>query len=653
MRRIKKRKRRKLIRFFVIIFLLFIIMIAASGFFLEIFFKAKTGITISEYSKQAEKIVDDSMKSDFTPNKTTYIYSDDGTRIAKLSEGKSSTYLKYEDIPKNVVNAFIAVEDRDFWKNDGYDMKGIFRGMINIVRYRKISGGGSTITQQLVRNTWLSNEKTFERKIKELILSYSLTYRYSKRRIMEYYINNCCFANGIYGIHDAAKIYLGKEVKNLTLSEIAYLCAIPNRPETYDPFKNPATALVRRNKILRAMRDIGQISDKKCKKAIQEKIKVQSQKKNKIYNYPTTYTVHCAVEYLMKKEGFNFEYSFSSKSDYETYKEKYQKVYQKWHTRLKTGGYKIKTSINLKKQREIQQIVNDTLSFDKTKNNGEYNLQGAVTVIDNQTGKVISIIGGREKNAIYSLNRAWQEPRQPGSTIKPLVVYTPALEYGYTADSMLKDIDVPEAYKAPELIDKQKAISYPLNYAVSHSLNGCAMYLFDQIGIRNGMSYLKEMSFSNITSTDISLSSALGGLTYGTTTSEMAAAYRSLAMHGQYLSNTCILSIKDDEGKEIYKQPAEKQVYRPEAADEMKDILSKVLVEGTGKDIQWYNYSDIKAYGKTGTTNSSKDGWFCGFTDDYTISVWIGKDNHKDIEGLYGGTYPAEIWKEAMLSMYN
>ena len=122
--------------------------------------------------------------------------------------------------------------------------------------------------------------------------------------------------------------------------------------------------------------------------------------------------------------------------------------------------------------------------------------------------------------------------------------------------------------------------------------------------------------------------------------------------NGQYLSNTCILSIKDDEGKEIYKQPAEKQVYRPEAADEMKDILSKVLVEGTGKDIQWYNYSDIKAYGKTGTTNSSKDGWFCGFTDDYTISVWIGKDNHKDIEGLYGGTYPAEIWKEAMLSMY-
>lgn len=116
-------------------------------------------------------------------------------------------------------------------------------------------------------------------------------------------------------------------------------------------------------------------------------------------------------------------------------------MYQKWHTRLKTGGYKIKTSINLKKQREIQQIVNDTLSFDKTKNNGEYNLQGAVTVIDNQTGKVISIIGGREKNAIYSLNRAWQEPRQPGSTIKPLVVYTPALEYGYTADSMLKDID--------------------------------------------------------------------------------------------------------------------------------------------------------------------------------------------------------------------
>ena len=176
------------------------------------------------------------------------------------------------------------------------------------------------------------------------------------------------------------------------MSEIAYLCAIPNRPETYDPFKNPATALVRRNKILRAMRDIGQISNKKCKKAIQEKIKVQSQKKNKIYNYPTTYTVHCAVEYLMKKEGFNFEYSFSSKSDYETYKEKYQKVYQKWHTRLKTGGYKIKTSINLKKQREIQQIVNDTLSFDKTKNNGEYNLQGAVTVIDNQTGKVISII---------------------------------------------------------------------------------------------------------------------------------------------------------------------------------------------------------------------------------------------------------------------
>lgn len=652
MGRIKKRKRRKLIRFFVIISLLFIIMLAASGFFLEIFFKAKTGSTISAYSKQAEKIVDKSMKKNFIPNKTTYIYSDDGTRIAKLSEGKSSTYIKYEDIPENVVNAFIAVEDRDFWENNGYDIKGIFRGLVNIVRYRKISGGGSTITQQLVRNTWLSNEKTFERKIKELLLSYNLTYRYSKRRIMEYYINNCCFANGIYGIHDAAKTYFGKEIKDLSLSETAYLCAIPNRPETYDPFKNPDTALTRRNKILRAMKGIGQISDRDYKRAIKKKIKVKSQKKNKIYNYPTTYAVHCAVEYLMRKDGFSFEYSFSSSSDYENYKERYQKEYKKCHTRLKTGGYRIKTSINLKKQEEVQQIVNKVLSFDKKKKNGTYNLQGSATVIDNQTGKVIAIIGGREKNAIYSLNRAWQEPRQPGSTLKPLVVYTPALEYGYTASSKLKDVDVEEAYKEPNMIAKQNAASYPMDYAVSHSLNGCAMYLFDQIGIRNGMSYLKEMSFSNITSSDITLSSALGGLTYGTTTSEMAAAYRPLAMHGQYLSNTCILSIKDDEGKEIYKQPAEKQVYRPEAADEMKDILSKVLVEGTGKDIQWYNYSDIKAYGKTGTTNSSKDGWFCGFTDDYTISVWIGKDNHKDIEGLYGGTYPAEIWKEAMLSMY-
>ena len=237
--------------------------------------KKATGQTLIGCMREAKDLVDSSTPDTFRLAQTSYIYSDDGTQLAALAESEDATYLSYEDIPADVVNAFVSVEDRTFWNNSGVDYKGILRVCVNYVKTKgQVAEGASTITQQLARGTFLSNEKTISRKIKEIFIARQLTKKYTKEQIMEFYCNSCCFANGIYGVEDASQKYFGRSVSDLSLSETAYICAIPNRPEYYNPLKNSENAISRRNKILQDMYECDYITKDAGDAALAENITV-------------------------------------------------------------------------------------------------------------------------------------------------------------------------------------------------------------------------------------------------------------------------------------------------------------------------------------------------------------------------------------------
>lgn len=624
--------------------------------------KKATGQTLIGCMREAKDLVDSSTPDTFRLAQTSYIYSDDGTQLAALAESEDATYLGYEDIPADVVNAFVSVEDRTFWNNSGVDYKGILRVCVNYVKTKgQVAEGASTITQQLARGTFLSNEKTLSRKIKEIFIARQLTKKYTKEQIMEFYCNSCCFANGIYGVEDASQKYFGRSVNDLSLSETAYICAIPNRPEYYNPLKNSENAISRRNKILQDMYECDYITKDAGDAALAENITVAevSDEEDTFYNYEATYAINCAIRYLMKQDGFEFKSHFEDDADYDTYNAYYDEMYKQAKHKLYTGGYKVTTTMNLKAQKNLQKIFDKELAFNTKvdESTGIYQFQGAMTVIDNETGKVVAMIGGRSQDELqqtYSLNRGFQSFKQPGSSIKPLVIYTPALEEGYDANSTLTEIDVKAAKKSTsEKISKMSGKKMSLRYAVEDSKNGCAYSLYNIITPKVGLSYIENMNFSKIVQQDYTLSSGLGGLHHGTNTVEMANAYSTLENHGEYRQADCISSILDASGNEIYEEPESKMVYTRSASDQMTDILEGVLNSsaGTAKGLKWSSASDVAAAAKTGTTNDNNVAWFCGYTPYYTISVWVGYDYPKSVKGLWGNTYPAYIWKEAMLYM--
>ena len=613
-----------------------------------------------EYKDLSDEIVANSSIEDFKISEGSVIYDSDGNILANLYETSDQIYIEYDDIPEDVVDAFVAIEDQSFWSNNGIDLKGITRILYNFV---KTDGdevhGASTITQQLVKNIYLTSEVSIERKAKEMLIAMGLTEKYTKDEIMEFYVNDICYGNGIYGIGGAAKRYFNCEVSELTLSQCAYLCAIPNRPSYYDPLKHPDNAIDRRDKILRDMLDCGYITEDEYKTAIAEEIKIENP--DYIFNdYETTYAVDCAVRYIMGMNGFKFEYTFKTMDDYNEYHSSYNKAFEEAKHQLYTGGYKIYTTLDVKACDDLQGILSDTLSFsdEVDENTGIYTLQGALTVIDNETGKVVAIVGGREQeelsdSSIYSYNRAYQAYRQPGSSIKPLIVYTPALEsdLGYTPNTIVHNIDVSKAKEKGVDVQKLYGTSMTLRSAVEQSKNGVAWQIFDALTPSVGLEFITNMQYSNICPSDYYNAASLGGLTYGVTTVEQASGYSTLENHGIYRKPTCISSILNSDGEEIYVDAEEYRVYDSDASDEMVDILKGVLTRGTASKLGWYNSTKTEAFCKTGTTNNSKDGWLCGATPYYSIAVWVGYDTPKTLSNLYGATYPGQIWKNSMLYM--
>lgn len=611
--------------------------------------------TYQEYLQFAKEAVLNSSEEDFTLNESSTVYDSDGNILANLHEDSDLEYLSYDEIPDEAINAFIAVEDRSYWTNSGIDLKGIIRVAYNAVMTKGDEvHGASTITQQLARNIFLTHEVSIERKAKEILIAQELTDKYSKRQILEFYINNVCFANGVYGLSGASKAYFNCGVDELSLSQIAYLCAIPNRPSYYDPYKYPENAIERRDKILGDMYECGYISNKDYQIALNEDI-IIDRPEYTFNDYETTFAVDCAVKYLMKLDGFNFQYKFATTEEYKSYHESYSEKYAEMKHELYTGGYEIYTSLDSNVYNNLQTILDENLAFNDEidEETGIYSLQGAITCIDNDTGKVVAVVGGRSQdtNNIYSLNRAYQSYRQPGSSIKPLIVYAPALELGYTANTTVEDISVTEAKKKDVNVQELHGTQMTLRSAVENSKNGVAWKLFDRIQPSYGMEFIENMHYSNLCPDDYYNSSALGGFTYGTTTVEQASGYATLANHGIFREPTCIVSIKDRDGNEVFEEYEEISIYSSKSADDMVDILKGVITQGTASKLRWNSSSDIEAFAKTGTTNDSKDGWLCGSTPYYSIAVWVGYDTPRTLSNLYGATYPGQIWKECMLSV--
>lgn len=602
------------------------------------------GAKISSMQKEARQMVENSTEKTFRAMETSLVYDADGQLISTLKGEKDVYYLEYEEIPVYVMAAVISIEDKKFYTHHGYDLKAIIRAAKALLENGEVTQGGSTITQQLARNVFLTQERTWERKVEEIFVAVELEKKYSKEEILEFYLNNIYFGNGYYGIQAASKGYFSREVNSLSLSEISFLCAIPNNPSIYDPVEHMDKTLERRDRILRQMQEDGKISEVTCLAAVAEQIQLNRPQKTKS-DYVETYTYYCAARALMEQQGFRFQTEFSSDKEQEKYREKYNELFSSCQVSLYQKGYRIYTSIDMGMQEKLQNTVDTALSeYTETNEEGVYTLQSAAVCIDNRSGMVKAIVGGRNQNlAGYTLNRAYQSFRQPGSAVKPLIVYTPALERGYTPDSVVVDEEIEDG---PRNADGTYSGEMTLRQAVERSRNTIAWKLFEELTPEAGLSYLKNMNFARLSNQDVRLTSALGGFTTGASPLEMAAAYAAIENDGNYRKPTCISSITDSEGNVIYEAVQENvPVYQQNAARMMTDMLKGVLTEGTGRGLALW---EMPSAGKTGTTNDNKDGWFVGYTRYYTTSVWVGYDMPRELQGLGGASYPGTIWNRFM-----
>ncbi|MBR4708433.1 MAG: PBP1A family penicillin-binding protein [Pseudobutyrivibrio sp.] len=640
----EKARDKKILRLIKVQIVLLLILVGAVTYY----YVSGYASVVSDLKTEATLLVKKSSPETFRQTETSEVYDANGNTISILKGEKDVYYITYDQIPQNAIKALVSIEDKKFFEHSGVDYKAIARAAYAMVKNGEVTQGGSTITQQLSRNIFLSSEKTWQRKVEEIYIASELEKKYSKEQILEFYLNNVYFANGYYGLQAAAKGYFSKDISELTLSQICFLLAIPNSPTYYDPMVNPENTMQRRNLILKAMVDDGKISSENAEKAKAEKMVLTRPKAVK-NNYVETYVYYCATRALMAADGFEFQTEFKNDARQNEYERKYDEAYNECNKGLFTAGYRIYTSIDLNTQSMLQSAIDDKLAeFTDVSDEGIYALQSAGVCIDNETGMTKAIVGGRSQEvAGYTLNRAFQSYRQPGSSIKPLIVYLPAISMGYGPDSLVMD---EKAEDGPGNASGNYSGEITLRQAVAASKNTVAWQLYSEVTPQVGIGYLKQLGFSHITKDDYGMAACLGGLTVGVSPLEMAKAYGTIENDGKMRDPSCILKIEDTQGNIIYEASAEEtEVYEENTARTMTDMLQSVLTDGTAKG---NDLGEMPAAGKTGTTNSNRDGWFVGYTKYYTTSIWVGYDIPKQVPGLTGASYPASIWQDFMLKLH-
>ena len=588
-------------------------------------------------------------EEDFIMNEDTIVYDAKGNKVGSVNAGRY-TYVEINQISPYLYNGYIAVEDKRFKTHGGVDVLATLRAGVSLLKNNmKITQGGSTITQQVIKNNLLTQNQNYTRKIAEIILAPIVETKFSKDKIMEFYCNSNYYGNRCHGVESASQYYFGKSCADLEPQEAALLIGLSNSPSRYDPVANPENALKKRNEILKIMHEQEVITTKEYTTAIKKKIKaLQIAEDGTNESYVTSYAIHCAALALMEKDEFKFQYTFANKKEYEEYNERYSDAYSRKCSMIRSGGYKLYTSIDMKKQKKLQQAVNQGLAYNKEKNkeSGKYALQGAAVCVDNNSNYVVAIVGGRGTKDEY--NRAYLSARQSGSSIKPLIDYTPGFESGvYSPSTLMTDKPIENG---PQNAGGSYRGNVRIREAVERSINTIAWQVLQKITPKFGMSFLDKMHFHNLSYVDNdNLALSLGGFTEGVRVVDMAKGYSALANGGSYSDRTCIRKIEHVSDGAVYKNSEETtQVYSEDAAWLMTDVLKGVLNEpyATGRALKLEN--DQICAGKTGTTNSGKDVWFCGYTKYYTTVVWAGYDTPRAMPGASGAAISGKIWKDYM-----
>lgn len=570
----------------------------------------------------------------FDLNQTTYIVDKDDKIIDKLHANENRTMVTIDQIPKNLQNAFIAIEDKRFRDHKGIDPYRIMGAIRADIKTGELKQGGSTITQQLIKNIYLTPEKIFKRKIIEMYYAIQLERRFSKNQILEAYLNTIGLGHNVAGVKAAALYYFGKELDQLTLAECATIAGITRYPSAYSPYLNFEKSTERKELILKEMLAQGFITQEEHDDAIKQEIKLSKVQNEVETTYFSDMIISDVIDALQENLGLSKEEA---------------------EIKLYNGGLKIIATIDTEMQNIVEETFKNTKLFPESKEdeNGILQPEAAVIIIENGTGEIKAVMGGRSEKVRRGLNRATQSLRQPGSTIKPLSVYAPALDNGYTLGTVIDD--------APVTFGKYSPRNYSYNFkglvtvreAIQRSLNVVAVKIVQDVGVERSMEYLKKFGITTIVSrndnkvtNDEGLAQlALGGVTNGVKPIEMAAAFSIFPNKGIYIKPISFTKILDKDGNVILEnRPFKDKVLSEQVSYLMVDIMKGVVRGGTGGNAA---LSRIPVAGKTGTTSDTKDAWFTGYSPYYTTSVWIGHDEPKPMN-FTGGSYPARLWKAIM-----
>lgn len=626
-------------------------------------FYAKFLPMYQEASEQAYEKLSNLNENSFHMFSNTVIYDTDGKKIGEIDSG-SYKYAKINKISEYIQKGYIATEDKNFMEHGGIDLQSIIRASVSLViNNGQIRQGGSTITQQVIKNNLLSQKQTFSRKLTEVLLAPSLEQKFNKADIMEFYCNSNYYGNRCYGVETASRFYFGCSAKDVTLGQAAMLCGISNSPNNYNPIASMKLAKEKQAQVLDNMLKENYITKKQYNKAKKEEITIVGlDTKASSENYMMSYAIDCAAIQLMRDNGFKFQYTFANQKEQETYNKKYSAEYSKRSAEIRAGGYSIYTSLDQKLQQKLQDSVSKTLSTftEKNKKTKKYALQSAAMCIDNETQYVVAVVGGRSKNDQY--NRAFLSKRQPGSTIKPLLDYAPAVDNGViNGSSIYQDKKVywdntnSKSY-SPSNSGGGFRGSVSIREALARSINTVAFQVYKDIGSEIALGYLDKMHFSSLSYADNTAPAvSLGGFTYGVTINDMCRGYATLQNNGKMSSRTCLTKIVHETNGTVYEAPeledSETEIFSADTSFIMKDIMQGTFNEGYGTGHSGYNSEQIYA-GKTGTTSSNRDAWFCGFSSYYTTTVWIGYDTPRKMPGMYGSTYPLRIWSSFMNNIH-
>lgn len=645
----KKGKVRKFFKWVGIVFLVgFLLAVIAV---IAVAIKAKPLIDsakITAYEKMAN--ID---KNTFMLLEDTKVFDASGTQIGEINISNFQ-YAEISEISKYIQDGYIAVEDVRFMTHNGIDLKAIARAGVSLIKNKgSVTQGGSTITQQVLKNNVIGTDiGIWDRKILEIFLAPEFEKMFSKADIMEFYCNSNFYSNNCYGVETASQYYFGKSAKDVTLAEAALIVGISNNPSRYNPVKHPDAAIEKRQFVLSRMLEEEKITQAEFDEANKEELTlVLSREKRGKESYMVSYALYSAALKLMEIEGFEFKYTFKTEEEYKNYKEAYSDLYGEMANKVRGGGYEIYTSLDTVKQAKLQEILDNMMKGYKEKSeDGRFTMQSAATIVDNNTGYVVAIVGGRGTEDEY--NRGYQGFRQPGSSIKPLVSYAPAFETGEFYPSLkIKDEKVKNG---PNNVNNRFIGNISIREAIARSTNTIAFKVLQEITPEVGVSYLGKLHFRGLSYMDTyNGSMALGGFTYGTTTVEMAKGYSTLVTAGTYSDNTCLKKLVYQDGKTLYEEETKyTQVYTPDTAYLILDCLKGVMNESYGTGTAMKVPGQV-VVGKTGTTDSKKDGWFCGASDYYSMAVWCGYDQPKPIPAMAGGKYPGQIFKQMMVYLHD